>query len=102
LLPEEVYKRRRRHNNTPKSQLLIVANYLVIFVCTSLFTSCGRINNFFWYVVAALVIYNFFDVRRYRDEYNKTTIIAYVGSIIFLIIAFIFFLNREPTCPVKL
>ena len=78
-----------------------MANYVVIFVCTSLFTSCGRINSFFWYVVAALAIYNFFDIRRYRDEYNKTTIIAYTGSVVFLIIAFIFFLSREAGCPVK-
>ncbi|HEY0245808.1 MAG TPA: hypothetical protein VGC01_09615 [Mucilaginibacter sp.] len=91
MIPEELYKRRRNHNNTPKSMLLILANYVTILVSTSLFTSCTHINQFFWVIVAGLVIYNFFNIRRFHEEYNKITIIAYIISIVVLIALFILF-----------
>jgi hypothetical protein len=91
VIPEELYKRRRRHNNTPKSTLLIIANFVVVLVATSLFTSCGKINWFFWVVVASLGVYNFFDVRRYHEEYNKITTITYIVSLVLLVGMFIFF-----------
>lgn len=94
MLPEEVYKRRRNHNNTPKSLLLILANYIVILVSASLFTSCNQINGFFWVIIAGMAVYNFFDVRRFREEYNKVTIIAYVVSLVVLIGLFIGFVVK--------
>jgi hypothetical protein len=98
MIPEELYKRRRNHNNTPKSILLIIANYVVVLVSTSLFTTCKQVNWFFWVIIAGLVVYNFFDIRRYREEYNKITIIAYIISLVVLIALFITFMVMGQNC----
>ena len=95
MIPEELYKRRRRHNNTPKSLMLIMTNYIVVLVCTSLFTACGKVNAFFWVVIAGMVVYNFFSIRRFHDEFNKVTIIAYAVSMVTLIAVFVMFLVKE-------
>jgi len=84
MLPEELYKRRRNHNNTPKSTLLILTNYIVVLVGSSLCTSCGSISWFFWVIIAGLVVYNVFTIRRFHEEYNKPTIIAYIISLVVL------------------
>jgi len=94
MLPEELYKRRRNHNNTPKSLLLIFANYIVVLVSASLFTSCNKINWFFWVIVAGMSVYNYFDIRRFHEEYNKVTIIAYVVSLVVLIGLFVGFVVK--------
>jgi hypothetical protein len=91
MIPEGLYKRRRNHNNTPKPLLLIFTNYIITLVGTSLFTSCNHINQFFWVIVAGLAVYNFFNIRRFHDEYNKITTIAYIISVVVLIGLFIAF-----------
>lgn len=78
MIPEEIYKRRRRHNNTPPSILLIITNYMV---CCVLFTMADKINWFFGVVLILLAVYNFFTIRRNREDYNKANIIAYVISL---------------------
>jgi succinate dehydrogenase/fumarate reductase cytochrome b subunit len=98
VIPEDLYKRRRNHNNTPKSVLLIFANYVTILVSASLFTSCNGIHWFFWLILAGLAVYNYFNIRRFRDEYNKATIIAYILSLVFLIILFILFRLKGQGC----
>jgi hypothetical protein len=95
MIPEELYKRRRRHNNTPKSLMLIMTNYIVVLVCMSLFTACGKVNTFFWVVMAGMAVYNFFSISRFRDDFNKITIISYAGSMVVLIAVFILFLVKE-------
>src|ERR1700742_5178362 len=89
MLPEELYKSRRNHNNTPKSTLLIFTNYIVVLVSSSLCTSCDSINWFFWVILAGLLVYNVFTLRRFHEEYNKPTIIAYIISLIVLVGLFI-------------
>jgi len=96
--PKGLFNRRRKHNNTPKSMLLILANYVVVLVSTSLFTSCTHINAFFWVIIAGMVVYNYFDVRRYHEEYNKITIIAYVISVVVLIALFLIFILSGQNC----
>jgi hypothetical protein len=98
MLPEELYKRRRNHNNTPKSLLLILANYIIVLVGTSLFTSCNHISWFFWIIIAGLATYNFFNIRRFHEEYNKPTIIAYVISVVALAALFIIFMLNGQSC----
>ncbi|MDB5110008.1 MAG: hypothetical protein JWR67_1122 [Mucilaginibacter sp.] len=98
MIPEELYKRRRRHNKTPKSTLLILANFITVLVATSLFASCNKINWFFWVIIGLLGVYNFFDIRRYRDEYNKVTIIAYVISLVVLVVLFFLFKIKGQNC----
>ena len=88
MIPEEVFKRRRRHNNTPESVLLIIANFIVVSVSLTLFTRKDHVGWFFWVVIGLLAVYNFFTIRRNREEYNKITIIAYVISMIVLCVLF--------------
>jgi len=88
MIPEEVFKRRRRHNNTPESSLLIIANFIVVSISLTLFTSKNHVGWFFWVVVGLLALYNFFTIRRNREEYNKITIIAYIISLIVLCLSF--------------
>ncbi len=85
IIPEEIYKRRRRHNNTPSSVLLFFANFIVITVATSLTASCNKVHWFFWVIVAGLAIYNYFEIKRNREEYNRVTIIVYVATILLII-----------------
>ena len=85
MIPEELYKRRRRHNNTPSSILLFLANFIVISVATSLATSCNKVHWFFWVIVAGLATYNFFDIKRNREEYTRITIIVYVVTTLLII-----------------
>lgn len=92
MLPDEVYKRRPNHNNTPESITLIIANFIVFAVATQLFVSATQIKTFFWVVVGALAIYNFFNIRKYREDYSKAQVIAYVLSLI--IMAIFFFVMR--------
>jgi len=94
MLPEEVYKRRRRHNNTPESTLLIIANFIVVAINVALFTTRDHINWFFWVVLGGLALYNFFTIRRNREEFTKVIIISYVVSIVILIGVFFLFRGR--------
>ena len=75
MIPEELYKRRRRHDNTPATMVLIITNYIV---ATILFTSISASSWFFYVVLAGLVWYNFYTIRRNRDEITRVNIIAYV------------------------
>jgi hypothetical protein len=98
MVPEELYKRRRRHNNTPKSILLIINNYIVVLISTSLFTSCAKINWFFWVTLVLLGVYNFFNIRRNHEEYDKMTIIAYVISIAGIFLLFFLYRLKGQGC----
>jgi cell division protein FtsW (lipid II flippase) len=88
MIPEEVFKRRRRHNNTPGSVMLIITNFIVVSLSISAFTDKTHVNWFFWVVLGFLGVYNFFTIRRNREEFNKVTIITYTGSILVLIVLF--------------
>jgi 4-hydroxybenzoate polyprenyltransferase len=87
MLPDELYK--RKHYGTPQSILLIIANYVVVAVATSLFALSGTINTFFWVVIGVLAIYNFTNIRKDREEYNRIRIIAYIVSLVVLALLFI-------------
>lgn len=82
MIPEELYKRRRRHDNTPSYITLIIANYIVLFVAASFLVSCDKIHWFFWVITGFLAVYNFFSIRRNREEYTKATIITYLASLV--------------------
>ncbi len=97
MLPDEVYKRRPNHNNTPESITLIIANFIVFAVATQLFAGC-KIGTFFWVIMGALAVYNFFNVRKYREDYQKPQIIAYVLSIIIMLAVFILMRVYATNC----
>lgn len=88
MLPDEVYKRRPNHNNTPETITLIVANFIIFSVATQLFVSINKIGTTFWVVVAVLALYNFFNIRKFRELYNRPQIIAYVLSLIIMLVFF--------------
>jgi hypothetical protein len=96
MLPEEVFKRRRRHNNTPESVLLIIANYIVISLSITLFTDKNHISWFFWVVAGLLATYNFFTIRKNHEEFTRPIIIAYTISVIVLVGVFFLFIGRNP------
>ncbi|RYY32113.1 MAG: hypothetical protein EOP46_19705 [Sphingobacteriaceae bacterium] len=98
MVSEEFYKRRPRHNNTPESTLLIIANFVVFAVATQLFAMCANINKFYWVVLGVLALYNFFVIRKNLEEFNKPRLIAYVLSIIVLIGLFFLMRSRAGNC----
>lgn len=94
MIPEEIFKRRRNHNNTPESILLIITNYIVVSVGLALFSNHGHVNWFFWVMIAFLAWYNFYTIRRNTEEYsNRATRIAYIISLVILVV--VFFLFKE-------
>ncbi|WP_428328589.1 hypothetical protein [Mucilaginibacter sp.] len=94
MIPQEVFKRRRRHNNTPESLLLIIANFIVVFVALDLFTDSKHINWFFWVVLAALGVYNYFTIRRNIESFDKVTTITYITTVVLLIACFFIFRGK--------
>lgn len=98
MLPEGLYKRRRGHNNTPPSVLLILTNCIVLAILIQLFTGCTTINNFFWVLIAGLALYNVYNIRRNREEYNTLNIVVYVFSILLMVFLFYYFSNQPHNC----
>jgi hypothetical protein len=88
MIPEEIFKRRRNHNNTPESVLLIIANCIVFSAAIGLFTDQRHVSWVFWVVLGVLALYNFYSIRRNREEYTRTNIIAYVISLVVLCLMF--------------
>ena len=97
MLPEGLYKR-RRHHTTPPTVLLIFTNCIVLFLLIQLFTGCATINNFFWAAIAALALYNLYQIRRNPDEYNKLNVILYVVSIVLMAGLFFYFSSQPHNC----
>jgi len=92
MLPEEVFKRRRRHNNTPAAILLIMANFIVTALAVTLFTDKDHVSWFFWVVEAVLGLYNYYTIKRNREEFeDKNTVISYVISMALLVVVFFLF-----------
>ena len=88
--PRPVFK--RRHYGTPETFTLITVNYLVVALGLAIFTNAHhKIYWFFWVIFGLLAVYNVFSVYRYREEYNKVAIIAYVLSLGGLALIFLIF-----------
>lgn len=82
MIPEELYK--RRHFSTPWLVLLIMTNYIVVCVLYSIYHGI-KPNWFFWIVLAVLGVYNFFELRKNREEITKATVIVLITSLVVLI-----------------
>lgn len=82
----DLFTRKRRHNNTPKYVLLIIANYVV---CCALFTLDLKLNWFFFLTIILLGVYNYFNIRRNIEEYTRPIVIAYGVSLLGLILFFV-------------
>jgi len=92
MIPEQVFKRRRNHNNTPEVILLIITNFIVTSLAITIFTGKDYINLFFWVIEAVLAYYNFYTIRRNREEFeNKGVMISYIISLALLVVVFFLF-----------
>jgi multisubunit Na+/H+ antiporter MnhB subunit len=98
MIPEELYKRRRNHNNTPTSVLLILTNCIVFAVLLQIFSFCSTINNFFWVALAVLALYNVYTIRRNREEYNRLNIIVYISSVLLMAFFLYYFATHPGNC----
>jgi hypothetical protein len=92
MLPDEVYK--RKHYGTPQSTLLIISNLTVFAIAVSLFTGCS-INWFFWVTLGLLALYNFFNIRKDYESYNRFRVIAYIISIVIMVGMFFLFRAKQ-------
>jgi hypothetical protein len=86
---------KRKHFGTPQSTLLIITNYVVFAVIISF--ANGKTGWFFWIAIGLLALYNFFNIRKDRDSYNKPRIIAYIVSVAILIGFFFLFKYKGYT-----
>ena len=92
MIPEDIFKRRPRHNNTPASVTLIIANFIVTAGALSLFADKDHVNWFFWVIEAGLALYNFFTIRRNKEEFeNKGILYSYIFSLVLLVVVFFLF-----------
>jgi len=96
VLPEETFKfkRRRNHNNTPQSILLIITNFIVVSLGVTFCSTPKHIHWFFWVIGGLLAVYNVYTVRRNVHEFNKPTTIAYGISVVVLV-ALVFILKSR-------
>lgn len=89
MIPEEIFKRRPRHNNTPASVLLIITNFIVTSAAMMICVSNGQVGWFFWVIEGFLAVYNVYTIRHNRDEFaNRGIIISYSLSLVILIAVF--------------
>ncbi|WP_295653244.1 hypothetical protein [uncultured Mucilaginibacter sp.] len=96
MLPEEVYK--RRHWGTPESFFLITANYVTVAIATDFFAMCNPISIYFWITLAVLAFYNFYQLRREREMYDKARTIGYCISLVGLVLMFFLFRAGAHNC----
>ncbi|TSJ40247.1 hypothetical protein FO440_10810 [Mucilaginibacter corticis] len=85
MISEDIFKRRRNHDNTPKYVLLIITNYVV---CCVLFMFTTKPNWFFLLTLVLLAVYNYFNIRRNIEEYTKPAVISYITSLAGIILLY--------------
>ena len=92
MIPDEIFKRRPQHNNTPASVLLIITNFVVTALGVALFTDKEHVNWFFWVMEAILAFYNYYTIRKNLEEFeNKGILYSYIFSLVLLVAVFFLF-----------
>lgn len=86
LTQQNVFKRRPEHRNTSEALKLVIANFIVISAGEALCFNPHHISWFFWIIVGALAIYNFFSIRKNLEVYSKTDRITYVVSTVVMVL----------------
>jgi hypothetical protein len=87
MAPGPLFK--RRHYGTPQSMLLIISNFVVFAVVITL---CGKNTGwFFWTCIVLLALYNFFNIRKDHESYDKARTAVYICSLVVLIALYIIF-----------
>ena len=90
MIPKQIFNPRRGHRNMPPMLSLTITNYIVAIL---LFTTINATSWFFYVVLACLAWYNFYTIRRNRDEIIRINIIAY--AIGWAGIVLLFFVTRN-------
>ncbi len=98
MIPEQLYKRRRQHDNTPEWIIVIIVNYVIVPLCTQWFAMCTEIKTAFWVILAGLALYNVYTLRRNREAINRSGFIAYGVSMVVLIALFFLLRSRAGNC----
>lgn len=96
MIPEEIYK--RRHFGTPESVSLIVTNYIVTIIDVQVFAMCTSIKWYFWTVLGLLAVYNFYQINRNRDTFDRKNLLVYGISLILLLVVFFLLRTKAETC----
>lgn len=95
MIPGKVFK--RRHFGTPQSVSLIVTNYIVTVIALQAFAMCTHISQYFWVVIGLLAVYNFFQIRKNIEVFDRKNLIVYGISLVLLLA--VFFLLRTKAQP---
>lgn len=95
MIPKELFK--RRHFGTPAPVSLIVVNYIVTVVAVQAFAMCTQIKWYFWATLGLLAVYNFFQIRKNPEVFDRKNLIVY-GISLMLLLA-VFFLLRTKAQP---
>ncbi|MGI4749147.1 MAG: hypothetical protein ACRYFB_00815 [Janthinobacterium lividum] len=95
MIPEEIYK--RKHFGTPQSVSLIITNYIVVIIAVQVFAMVTPVNWYFWIVIGLLAIYNLYQVRKNREDFDRKNLIVYAISLVLLLV--VFFLFRIKAKP---
>lgn len=95
MIPKEVFN--RRHFGTPESVSLIVVNYIVTVIAIQVFAMCTHIKWYFWVVIGLLAVYNFFQIRKNLEVFDRKNLIVYGISLVLLLA--VFFLLRTKAQP---
>jgi 4-hydroxybenzoate polyprenyltransferase len=96
MIPEEIYK--RRHFGTPESVSLIVVNYIVTIIAIQAFAMCTHIRWLFWVIIGLLAIYNFYQIRKNREVFDRKNLIVFSISLILLLAVFFLLRTRAQPC----
>ena len=79
--PETIFRDRNYSQQSLIS--LITANYIVFAIGVQATVNCQRVHWGLWLVIAGLVVYNYYTIKRNTDEFaEKKTQIIYGISIL--------------------
>lgn len=97
MLPEQVYK--RRHFGTPWLFTLFVVNAIATCLVMPAVGHCDHISWLFWVFVGGLAAYNFYTIRRNREDFNKVSIISYIIFMLLILGGILYFLFPNGCNP---
>jgi hypothetical protein len=79
--PQSMFK--DRHYSLQALISLVTANYIVFALAVQICVNCTRVHWFFWVILAGLAWYNYYTIRRNREEFEeKKTQIIYGASLV--------------------
>lgn len=90
MIPKELYN--RRHFGTPWLFSLFIADAIAVCLVVPFFR--WPVNWIFWAFIVLLAVYNFFTIRRNREDFNRISIISYIIFLLILMGGIVLILYR--------